>query len=244
MASDAVASAGAEVPWRHVHPASFAVNLVPRAWGLLRSAWPLLLAALWGGRSREGLANLATLVVFFAMALASSVVHMLTLRYRVAAGRLEIRSGLLARQVRSIALERIQNVVVVRNVYHRLSGLCEVRVETASGREVEGLLSAVSFAEAERLTAELSSGGPAHHADEAPGEILVDNGPVDLVWSGLADLRVASVAVVLGLLAELLPQGGPDAARFAEQFTGPIGVALVIALVSGTWIVGIGSAVV
>jgi putative membrane protein len=226
-------------PWRQVHPASFAVNLIPRAWSLLRSAWPLFLAAIFGGWSREALVNVALLAGFFGVALTSSVVHTLTLRYRVAEGRLEIRSGLLARQARVIGLDRIQNVVVVRNVFHRLSGLCELRVETASGREVEGLLSAIDAHEAERLMAALSH-RPAGEAPPADlDEVVVANGPVELIWSGVADLRLGAIAVVVGLATEWLPEG-----QVPRLFAGPAGPALVVALVSGAWLVGVGGAVV
>ncbi|MEQ1564755.1 MAG: PH domain-containing protein [Myxococcota bacterium] len=230
-----------EPAWRQVHPASFAVNLVPRAWSVLRSAWPLLLAVWWGGRSAEGVANLATIAVFFGTAFASSLVHQLTLRYRVNGDRLEIRTGLLSRQARSIAVDRVQNVVMVRNLYHRLSGLCEVRIETASGREVEGLLSAVSIAEAERLIAALSAHRAAAPTDVAD-EVLIQTGLVDLMWSGFADLRLGALAVVLGGLVEWFPQG-EGAADLARRFDGAAGGALLVALVTGTWLVGIGGTV-
>ena len=60
----------------------------------------------------------------------------------------EMQSGLLNRQVRVIPPERIQNVELTRNVFHRMSGLVEVRVETASGTDIEGQLSALSEHEA------------------------------------------------------------------------------------------------
>jgi putative membrane protein len=63
------------------------------------------------------------------------------------------------------------------------------------------------------------------------------------MWAGFADLRLASVAVVLGVVMELLPQGGPDAARLAERLTGVAGAAVVVALVTGTWIVGVATSV-
>ena len=144
--------------WHGVHPLSVLVNFVPRTWSLLRTAWPVLLAVLYGGRGADGIADAITLAVFFALPFLSSTIHALTLRYRVADGRLEIRSGLLNRQARTIGLDRIQNVEQVQNVYQRISGLVEVRIETASGREVEGLLSAVSTSAADALVAELNAG--------------------------------------------------------------------------------------
>ena len=38
-------------PWRSLHPASLAVNLLPQGWRTVRGGWPLLLALFFGGSS-------------------------------------------------------------------------------------------------------------------------------------------------------------------------------------------------
>ena len=129
--------------WRGLHPLSLVANLAPRTWRTLRGTWPLLAAFAIGGR-RDSVAILFIAALFFGMAVWSTVLHFLTLRYRVVHGRLEMRSGLLNRQNRALDPSRIQNTELVRNPLHKLLGLVELRVETASGREVEGLLSALS----------------------------------------------------------------------------------------------------
>src|SRR6185503_14051289 len=138
---------------------------------------PIALAFVYGQANGQGLFDLGLLLLFFGLAIGNTLVHYLTLRYRLADGRLEIRSGLLNRQARVIAADRVQNVEMVRNVFHRLSGLVEVRIETASGTEVEGLLSALSVADAEALIGALEAARgevPAAHPDE--GDLLVANG--------------------------------------------------------------------
>jgi putative membrane protein len=233
---------GSEV-WQGVHPASILVNLVPRLWSLVRSLWPLLLALLAGGLNRQGVADAMIIGVFFATGLASSAIHALTLRYRVVNGRLEIRSGLVDRQARVVPLERIQNVSMVRNIFQRLSGLVEVRIETASGREAEGLLSAITVSRAEELISALAPTRSAPVGEPQPETTLVENSVLDLVWAGASDLRLGALAVGIGVLVGEAPFVTEETALIAEQFSGFVGLFIGLALVSGAWLAGIGSAV-
>jgi putative membrane protein len=240
-------SEGTEPEWERLHPASVLVNLVPRTWSLLRNLWPLLLALWFGGRSQAGevIGNLSILLVFFASALGWTALHALTLRYRVADGKLEIKSGLLNRQARVISADRVQNVERVQNVFHRLSGLVEVRIETASGTEVEGMLSAIDVPAADRLIASLH---PAHaaRAPEAPPperEVLVHNTLVDLAWAGASDLRLGAIGVAMAVFVEFVPQMGGEEIGWLAHIPGLAWGALAVALVSGGWLVGIGSSV-
>ncbi|MFT4621901.1 MAG: putative membrane protein [Myxococcota bacterium] len=240
----------AAIPWRRLHPLSVLVNLLPTTWRFLRNSWILIAAVLYGrGGSAEGTADLLLLSLFLMMTIGRTVVHFLTLRYRVAEGRLEIRSGLLNRQTRVIAPDRIQNTELVRNVFHRMSGLVEVRIETASGTEVEGMLSALSTQEAERLIAAVESArrrtSPrAEHTDEdAP--VIAQNSVSDLVQYGLTASRLGATAVLIGLGLEFLQVTDPQQ---VEQVGGGLGwigtLALLLALVTGTWLAGTVTAVV
>ena len=244
-----------EVPWKGLHPVSLAVNLVPRAWSMVRNTWYIFVAIFLGRlgpSSPESIIDLGIVVLFFAMAVGSTVVHFLTLRYRVVDGRLEIKSGLLNRQVRVIGADRIQNVELIRNVFHRLSGMVEVRLETASGREVEGLLSALSVEAAQELTDALDAArGDARPSTEEvpPEDVVLRNTPIDLVWFGVTATRFGGIAVMLGLLYEgfvLNPELVSDDVQ--ETTTGLLsgvgGIVLVVALVSGAWLVGTATAVV
>ncbi len=225
---------------------SLVVNLVPRTWATLRSVWPLLLAAFLGRGGREGLVDLFIVLTFFALAVGNTVVHFLTLRYRVAGDRLELAHGLLNRQTRVIGAQRIQNLEMVRNVFHRLSGLVEVRIETASGTDVEGMLSALSVEEAEALISRLEQArGEASTEEEELGEVVVQNGVVSLLRFGATAMRFSGIAVLLGLLIDAFAVGPPGQVEEATRgFSGFGGLALLVALGSGAWIVGTVSAVV
>lgn len=236
-------SEATETPWEHLHPGSVLVNLLPRTWALARNLWPLLLALWFGGRAQvgEAIGNTLLLLVFFATALGGTLLHALTLRYRVHEGKLEIRSGLLNRQARVLPVERIQNVERVQNLFHRLSGLVEVRIETASGTEVEGLLSAIDTLKADELTAALTSRKP---RDEAPPpEVIVGGSIADLAWAGAADLRLGALGVLLAAALELLPQFGGEQVGVLADLPALAWLAVAVAVVSGSWLLGIAAAI-
>ncbi len=243
MGSDAPA----EVAWRQLHPASVAVNLIPRAWRMARASWPIFLALLFGGRGdASGAFELLLLLTFFGMTVTSSVVHWATLRYRVAGGRLEIVSGLLNRQTRVIDPRRIQNLERVRNLFQRAGGLVEVRIETASGTEVEGLLSALSEAEAAALIGALEEARRAvgiedEATEEIEGLVLVDTSVGDLLTYGATAARFgAGAVVVVGLSMEGLQLLSPDEVQDVSGFLAGGAILLIgLAVVTGTWVMGV-----
>lgn len=239
----------AEAPWRMLHPASAAVNLLPQTWAFVRSAWPVLLILLFRSGDEVGgqqAFDLSLLAFFLLMTIGRTLVHFLTLRYRMVQGRLEIRSGLLNRQNRVLSPEKVQNVEMVRNVFHRMSGLVEVRIETASGTEVEGMLSALSVEEAERLVSALQPRArPAAEVDEVEIPALVENDWTDLVKFGASSSRVGASIVVMGVLYEGMLTIDPTLPLRSAGDVGWTGAfALFFAVLAGAWLVGIGNAVV
>jgi len=243
-----LAIAGREPVWRSLQPLSLVVNLVPRTWATLRNVWPLLLAIALGRSGGEGLVDLTLVLTFFALAVGNTVVHFLTLRYRVVGDRLELKHGLLNRQTRVIGAQRIQNVEMVRNVFHRLSGLVEVRIETASGGDVEGMLSALSVEQAQELISALEGArGEAPEEEEEEGDVVVRNHLADLLRFGATATRFSGIAVALGLVFEAIaigPDPDPDQVEATSGFlSGFGGLALLVALGSGAWLVGTATAV-
>lgn len=236
----------ADVPWRGLHPLSLVVNLAPRTWRTLRGSWPLLIAMFIGGR-RDSVALLLMVSVFFLLAVGSTVVHFLTLRYRIVEGRLQMRSGLLNRQDRVIDPGRIQNTELVRNPLHKIMGLVELRVETAAGREVEGLLSALSEEEGARLIGLLDQARQAAAPTEDDGEpeVIARADVGDLLRYGATGLRLgAGIAIALGLGFEGLQLLDPAEFESVPQlFAGIGGVSVVIAFVSGLFLLAVFNAV-
>ena len=122
---------GSSATWKRIHPASVWVNLLPLTWRTIRQFWPVLILAMVGGQSGFHVVDMLVLMATVGVGAVSSFVHYATLRYRVHDGKLEIRQGILHRQSRVIDPARIQNVERVRNPFHKIAGLVEVRLETA-----------------------------------------------------------------------------------------------------------------
>lgn len=233
-----------EAPWKRLHSGSMAVNLVPRAYSLVRSLWPFMLAlAFGGGAGGLNLGDLSFVFLFFGLAAWSTFIHWVTLRYRVHDGRLEIRTGLLQKQVRVVSPDRIQNVEMVRNIFHRVAGLVELRIETASGTEVEGLLSALSVEDASALIEQLGKARPTQEAEESL-PVVVANGFTDLLRFGVTAGRAGAMAVMFGVGVEYLQYSDPERLASLGDVLGAVGaVALVIGAATGSWFLGISAAI-
>ena len=241
-------SASLSMEQRRLHPASVAVNLIPRGWQFVRGAWPWLLALFIGGGgvSAEGAVELSVLLFVLAGTLWSTVVHYFTLRYQVVDGRLEIATGLLNRQVRQISADRIQNLELVRNLFHKMSGLVELHIETASGGEVEGMLSALSVEEGEELVALLdrARGAVARAEEKEPPPSIIENSTNDLFRFGTTQARFGLAMVVLLVMFDgVLPtMNTPEERSSLASFAGVFGAALFVAVMSGAWLAGVAGA--
>jgi putative membrane protein len=221
--------------WQSLHPASVPVNLIPQAVQTLRSAWPLLIPLYLGTSAGvEGALNLGFLAWLFFLFFMRTLIHFFTLRYRVENGLLQIRSGLIYRKTRELAVSRIQNVERKQNMFHRLSGLVEIRIETASGEEVEGLLSALDRHAAQRLILALSN---KESIPSAPATPIIRSTIGELLASGATHTRWSWIVVALIFLVEA-PTYSPKLLTFTQS---PRMFALLVATgILGTWIASTG----
>lgn len=211
--------------WRSLEPASLLVNLIPTVWRTARSLWPLILAMVIGG-SVQGFIDFGFLGLFLFLAVARTVMHYVTLRYRLYAGKLEIRSGLIGRRHRIIDPTRIQNIEIVQNMFHRMAGLVELRLETAGEAGVDGLLSAISVEDATALREQLSSArsGSGQGGASSPEAAAEEAGRVELlelVGYGLSSGRIGAAILIFGIVSELLGQLGQDRANDVLSNAGP-----------------------
>lgn len=133
----------------------------------------------------------------------AGVLRWRTTRYRITDERVELHTGLLRRQRRSMPRERIRTVDLTASPLHRLFGLSVVHVGSATGAGAAGDrldLDAVSKIEAERLRREL--------LDRASPDVVRPAEPPAteisrLHWSWLrfAPLTVSSLAAVGAIAA-------------------------------------------
>lgn len=120
-----------------------------------------------------------------ALAVIPAVARYVTFRFTIDDRTLEIRSGWIMRQRRTIPLERIQNVNVKRNVLHRLLKVAVLDIETAGGMGSEASLSVVADADVDALVAELRGG------IAGVSEPLTHEGPPPVYQATVRQLMVA-----------------------------------------------------
>lgn len=133
------------------------------------------------------------LLVALVPAVVASVLRYLTFRLRYESDELVIRSGLLFRNERHVPFSRIQNLDAVQNVFHRLLGVVEVRVETGSGKDEEARLSVLpraAFDEMRRRVFEGRSAAlpPLSEADDTEEEVRPKPGAEDATGDTLLHL--------------------------------------------------------
>jgi putative membrane protein len=156
--------------------------------------------------------------------------------YRVAGGRLEVRSGVVNRTTRVVPLDRVRGVDLTAPFFHRLLGLVKVEIEAAAGGgdKAELSLPAVSRAEGEALRELLLGGARADTAGEPPALYRATSRLLALggVTSGRYLLAPAVVVGVLLNFAEDLPGGLVERGTGAvvdRAPTDPAGIAAAVA---------------
>jgi putative membrane protein len=186
-----------------------------------RQLWPL--ALLLAARRQWWLLVLGALVL-----LAWSSLEWLRRTYALEGGALRLEEGVLARKLRAVPFDRIQQVDLVRKPLHRLLGVATLRVETAGGGSAAEVdLNVVTLPEARALRASLlqakaravgtpaGSGAPAGavqgpaggptgaEAAAPPAErVLLRLRLGEVMLAGITGSRAAAALVVLGPLSQ------------------------------------------
>ena len=148
----------AEVPWRRLDGKMLVVAPLQHVVRLL----PVLVILLFTGRG-DPVRMWITLGITVLL-IVLGVIRWKTTRYRITDDRVELHSGWVRRQRRSVPRDRLRTVDVTSTLLHRVFGLGVLHVRGASSASADhhGLkLDAVSAAEAARLRTELLQSGPA-----------------------------------------------------------------------------------
>lgn len=228
-------------PWRRLDGRMLVVGPLGSLGRLLPLVAILLVTGGTGDPARLWIALAAAVAVVLA-----GVVRWRTTRYRITADRVELHTGWLRRQRRSVPRDRIRTVDLTARLLHRAFGLSVVQVGAASGSPLEsaGLsLDAVSKAEADLLRRELLDRSTAAPTEDIPaGELLAR---LDWAWLRFAPLTFSSIAgigaigaTVFNLVDDLGVDprdiGAVDRLSRAPVWTGVlvvVGVLLVLAVV-------------
>ena len=226
-----------ELPWRRldvrmlvVHPVAALVRLLPAFAVLLLTGRAGDLTHVW-----ISIGAAALIVVY-------GVVRWRFTQYRITPDRVELHSGWIRRQRRSVPRDRIRTVDLTARLEHRIFGLSVVKIGSATGGSGEhaGLaLDAVSKAEADRLRRELLdrslAARPAHVAQPS-----VELARLDWGWLRFAPLSfsaLAGIGVVAGAFFNILNEAGANPGRLAGDAVERLartGLAAAIGLVAVT----------
>jgi putative membrane protein len=204
---------------RRLHPASilFGVGAQVRTFAI-----PALLVLIAGSAGWAWQLWALPLVVPYALV---TITRYISFRYRYEANEMVIRTGLLFRNERHIPYSRIQNLDAVQNVFHRLLGVVEVRVETGGGKEPEAKMSVLPIADFEEMRRRVFEGrqgepaaADAAIAAPAQGRTLLHLPPRELLLYGFIENRgFVIIAAAFGLLWEVGLMDGLVEGLFGEQ---------------------------
>lgn len=189
---------------RRLHVLSPVFFAVGHAWRL----WPL--ALLVAARRQFWLLVLGALVL-----LAWSTVEWLRRTYQLEGGALRLEEGVLARKLRAVPFDRIQQVDLIRKPLHRLLGVATLRVETAGGGSAAEVdLDVVTLDEARALRATLLRAKA--RAVAKSGTVAESGAP-----GGVDGARPGSGSATLPVGGPPAPVGGSGAPTEAEAAAPP-----------------------
>jgi putative membrane protein len=184
---------------RRLHPLTVLLE-VGRV--LARVGWALVLVLVIGSLGgRRGGDPGPLLLLLAGSGVLVALGRYLSVRYWIEEGNLVIRTGLVDRQVRTIPLDRIQNVELRQGAVHQLVGVVDFRIETAAGPEAEARLAVLSRDAAQRLKAEVLSGRGAAPAAAPSPRVLWQAGLGRLLLLGATSNRAGAI---LGAIAAAL----------------------------------------
>ena len=152
---------------QRLHPSSFLFAIAGQLKNFLLPGIVVLVTAGASGADWE-IWTMAGIVPLAAFALIRS----LSYRYRLDEAELVVRTGFIFRNERHVPYARIQNVEVIQNLFHRLFGVVEVKIETGATNEDEARLQVVAV----RACQEIRDRVFAHKTEgiqpEAPAAVL------------------------------------------------------------------------
>jgi putative membrane protein len=178
-----------------VHPVQERVRALPALFGLLVAGSSSGNGARWG-------------LIGVGVAILAGMLRWFTTTYRITPEHVQLRSGVLRRRLRAVALDRVRTVDVTANAMHRLLGVARVTIGTGrSGQDGDGglRLDGLDAATAGALRDELLHGWAGRPGAGGLGEAAAATaGPAE---REIARLRLAWIAFGPFTLSGLVTMG-------------------------------------
>ncbi len=129
-----------------LHPLSLVFEVISHVRSLI---FPAVIAIFSAANGR--IDGLIFAGIIFVPTLIRSTIRYFSLRYQIRESELVVTEGIFFQRIRTVPIERIQNIDLIQNLLHRVFNLAEVRIETASGTEAEATLRVLSMSKVEQL---------------------------------------------------------------------------------------------
>jgi len=132
---------------RRLHPMSWLFMTATSVKGLIFPVIIVLFASSANPWARYELLSLLVIGPAFVAALLKQGIY----NYRFTDEELVIRDGILTKKERHIPYDRVHNIALVRNPFHRMLGVVSARVETAAGGEPEAVMRVLTLEAVDEL---------------------------------------------------------------------------------------------
>ena len=159
---------------RRLHPASWVFITAASIKKLVIPAIVVMFA--YSGALLVGYQLLSLL--FIVPAVAAALLKQGVYNYRFAEEELIVRDGILVRKERHIPYDRVHNVALVQNPFHRMFKVASVRIETAAGGEPEAIMRVLSLDAVQELRDHTLNRQKVAAASSATGEVPAEAGAV------------------------------------------------------------------
>ncbi len=194
-----------------------------------------------------------------AIPIAIGLIRFATTRFRITAGQIELRRGILGRSVLTAPLDRVRTVELTASPIHRLLQLEKVEIGTGSanrGKDGRLVLDSLGSAEARRLRADLlheaeTDSPPTAGYPMSPAPRAVPLMDFDPGWVRFAPLTTSGLVIVLAaiaassqflgaLIAKLVntSQVGKDVKALPLYVTIPAGLVTFLIVISVLAVIG------
>lgn len=191
-----------EAVFNRLHPLTAVIELqrFVRRFALVIGYGVFMIAT---GRGREELSTEVVASVLGAIVVIPALLRYFSYGYAVQEGKLLVKTGIFVKNLRTIPLDRIQNINIKRDWLHRILGLVELEIETAAGAKPEATISSLNEEQAHVLQSQLLGQQARSYSRIARGDerlVLYKPTPYELFLVGASENRAgAMLAAVAGL---------------------------------------------